>query len=185
MSEAVPLGVNLILEQFIRISLLIPETFFYLGGGQWVVGDGPLFLSSIFFILLIFIANVSADQLLAVVSSRGSTGLRGCRKQCTSTKRHFQIVGKNAPLLSQIMRGRGGEHLALNFTFNLHFTISGGVTLSFLRFTISIGYFNNGAFLQMEGQASLPINQEFLLIKTHFCSSRGGSFTKKQLFHWF
>ena len=33
MSEAFPLGVHLILLYFIRISLLTPETFFYLGGG--------------------------------------------------------------------------------------------------------------------------------------------------------
>ena len=40
MSEAFPLGVHLILLYFIRISLLTPETFFYLDGGWWMVGGG-------------------------------------------------------------------------------------------------------------------------------------------------
>ena len=39
-SEALRLGVHLILLYFIRISLLTPETFFYFDGGWWVVGGG-------------------------------------------------------------------------------------------------------------------------------------------------
>ena len=37
-SEALPLGVQLILFYFIRISILTPETFFPLRGGGWRVG---------------------------------------------------------------------------------------------------------------------------------------------------
>ena len=39
-SEALQLGVQLILLYFIRIPLLITETFFYFGGEWWVVGGG-------------------------------------------------------------------------------------------------------------------------------------------------
>ena len=39
-SEALQLGVHLILSYFIRISLLSAETFFYFGVGWLVVGGG-------------------------------------------------------------------------------------------------------------------------------------------------
>ena len=97
-----------------------------------------------------------------------------------------EIFGKNAPLLSQIMQGEEGRHLAsLNITFNFQFTITGLVTLSFLRFPISIGYFilncifSNRRIGIFNNQLGIFINKNALY------NSRGGSFTKKQFFSGF
>ena len=66
----------------------------------------------------------------------------------------------NAPLLSQKMRGRGGGHSAsLNFTFNSQFTFKGLVTLSFLRFTISVAYFILTIVIFSNGRVGIFTNQ--------------------------
>ena len=52
-SEALQLGVQLILLYFIRIPLLITETFFYFDVGVGV--DGGLFLSLNLLILILYI----------------------------------------------------------------------------------------------------------------------------------
>ena len=91
----------------------------------------------------------------------------------------------NASLLSQKMRSRGGggHSASLNFTFNSQFTFTGLVTLSFLRFTISVAYFILTIVIFSNGRVGIFTNQLGIFInkKALFQLERGQIY-KKTLF---